>query len=790
MATLNALKKALKKVSDEAPRKPLNDEEYDDGLSLFSQASGEQTYQKTFIIPQLSELIASLSARDEISVVEIGPGPENVLGHLPAILRKRITKYVALEPSFQYTQSLTRWLSPMEDERPLPSLKHLLVRPTPFTPESCKGQNYDDILFCHSLCGMKREEKSIRHTLTMLSKDPLGGMPSKTTMKPSTVSLASSPDTVQSCVRLALANKTSLAILGGGHSDHCLWPNVVSVEMGAFDKVYVVNTPQNADTDCWVVAEAGCVTVTLGSRPSVGAGFWLQGGIGHLARHYGLACDAIVGAVMVDAISGQVLCIGHVPEHNIDHRMLFATNMMRNYLRNYGQPNDHNAEETLANASRDVSSQYPHGISSDYEGGQMRCGMTTFLCSLKGVSHDSSKGLLLETVDAIELFDKEMYISKMHGGHGGGKTSAFKRCVFLKDMANTGAIKVLIPATKDDWDLACVFTGVWPREYDGTRISNAVIHWVYRVVNELLPMSKGVYGADLGPDPRDIHGYSSRVVSISKVTKRKYAAETGADPDRPYKEQHRKSINVFYKNQLKTDSFVAENHFLEMLKENASDVLFITGLTEMASVATLSHLIHDARLIDVRNLAGMVSTAPNFPGKDIDFRYVLNIAQQKGGLALCTSLLKSHFSGDWKKVDAVVTSETSGYVLASPLAMQIEIPLVLIVKGNKFPPPTVSVQRRMSHISSRILNASDKGRFEVDANVVSKGDSVVIVDDVLATGETLVAVLELLVKVGLQPEDISVMVAAEFPFHRGREKLWAHGFRRVAVQSLLVLDGQ
>ncbi|RKK99364.1 hypothetical protein BFJ68_g13240 [Fusarium oxysporum] len=81
MATLNALKKALKKVSDEAPRKPLNDEEYDDGLSLFAQASGEQTYQKTFIIPQLSELIASLSARDEISVVEIGPGPENVLGH-------------------------------------------------------------------------------------------------------------------------------------------------------------------------------------------------------------------------------------------------------------------------------------------------------------------------------------------------------------------------------------------------------------------------------------------------------------------------------------------------------------------------------------------------------------------------------------------------------------------------------------------------------------------------------------------------------------------------------------
>ncbi|TVY68441.1 FAD-linked oxidoreductase [Fusarium oxysporum f. sp. cubense] len=659
MATLNALKKALKKVSDEAPRKPLNDEEYDDGLSLFAQASGEQTYQKTFIIPQLSELIASLTARDEISVLEIGPGPENVLGHLPAILRKRITKYVALEPSFQYTQSLTRWLSPMEDERPLPSLKHSLVRPAPFTPESCKGQNYDVILFCHSLYGMKRKEKIIRNTLKMLPKDPLGAikdddeaidsfahfiarysltdgklcktrqakwrticrelagrdddrpghlmlssteimitmtrhatkLPELTALvllvpRPYKVknqqALYNSPaaivrpldiSQVQSCVQWALANKTSLAILGGGHSDHCLWPNVVSVKMGAFDKVYVVNTPQNTDTDSWVVAEAGCktgdiikeimpagVTVPLGSRPSVGAGLWLQGGIGHLARHYGLACDAIIGAVMVDAASGQVLCIGHVPEqhrppnairHEHDEELLWAlkgagTNFgivisvtFKSYtsqtfsVRNYGQPNGYNAEETLANVSRDVSSQYHHGISSDCEGGQMRCGMATFLCSLEGVSHDSSKGLLLETVDAIELFDKEMYISKMHGGHGGGKTSAFKRCVFLKDMANTGAIKVLIPATKDgptpycyfhlahggkavrntapedtafgciDWDFACVVTGVWPREYDGTRISDAVIHWVYRVVNELLPMSKGVYGADLGPDPRD-----------------------------------------------------------------------------------------------------------------------------------------------------------------------------------------------------------------------------------------------------------------------------------------------
>jgi hypothetical protein len=154
MATLNALKEALREVCDKAPRNPLTDRQYDNGFSLFAQGSGEQMYQN-FIIPQLSELIASLTSRDEISVLEIGPGPKSVLGHLPAILRKRITKYIALEPSFLYADSLERWLSPADVERPFPPLRSRLVRPAPFTLQSCNDEKYDVILFCRSLYGMR-----------------------------------------------------------------------------------------------------------------------------------------------------------------------------------------------------------------------------------------------------------------------------------------------------------------------------------------------------------------------------------------------------------------------------------------------------------------------------------------------------------------------------------------------------------------------------------------------------------------------------------------------------------
>jgi FAD/FMN-containing dehydrogenase len=98
---------------------------------------------------------------------------------------------------------------------------------------------------------------------------------------------------VQQCVRWALKHGVGLSIVGGGHSGHCIWPNVVSVDMDAFDQVHILTAgdggeESGSDSGPLVIAEAGCktgdivrktmaadLTVPLGSRPSVGAGLWL-----------------------------------------------------------------------------------------------------------------------------------------------------------------------------------------------------------------------------------------------------------------------------------------------------------------------------------------------------------------------------------------------------------------------------------------------------------------------------------------------------------------------------------
>ncbi|KAI6749582.1 hypothetical protein HG530_014996 [Fusarium avenaceum] len=193
---------------------------------------------------------------------------------------------------------------------------------------------------------------------------------------------------------------------------------------------------------------------------------------------------------------------------------------------------------------------------------------------------------------------------------------------------------------------------------------------------------------------------------------------------------------------------------------------------------------------DLQKLLGMIRSVPDFPRQGIEFRHVLNICQQNGGLDLCVSLIRSLCTIDLRKIDAVVGCEAGGFIFASALAISLDIRLFPIREANKLPPPKLSVVKQISHISSHTANSACHSTFGMDANALRRGASVVVIDDVLATGETLVAVLQLLTKAGVEVEDIRVMVVAEFPFHRGREKLRQAGFGRIWVQSLLCFDGE
>ncbi|KAJ4217475.1 hypothetical protein NW759_008781 [Fusarium solani] len=751
--------------------------------------------------------------------------------------------------------------------------------------------------------------------------------------------------------------------------------------MSTFDKLHILKG-EGSDPGSLVVAEAGCktgdiiqktmeegLTVPLGSRPRVGAGLWLQGGIGHLSRLHGLSCDAIVGAVMVSVDSGKVLCIGNVPSQ---HRPADAVRPddeddLLWVLKGAGTNFDivisvtfktHAAPTYLffLNNLNTAAKGLPQGSSIDgylfCEDNELRLGVTTFEAEqvFRGPAFDPLFRPEIDSklMNGAELFGSEMYMSKIHGGHGGGKTSSFKRCIFLKDIGDVKTADILVDVVKNrpsplcylhllhggeavpdvaetatafgcrDWMFACVITAVWPCDQDDTETARGAMQWVYDVGEKLLPLSSGVYGADLGPDPRDkalaawafgpnrtrlaelkhcldpgnvlayacplleapkqelvilvtgdsgsgkdycadiwasvfaMSAIRAHVVSISDGTKQEYAAATGSDlellrSNRPYKEEHRPPLTEFFKEQEKKRPELRKEHFLNLVNNSADvDVLIITGMRDEAPLATFSPFFLDVKLIEVRvqasqwirqvrrgcqddsdssevkaaatftfnndtdgietvktfakrhllpffhedlkRLASMVPTMPDYP-TPADFRHVLNIVSSPNGLTLCTSLLKTQFAGDWSKVDAIASCEAGGFLFASPLAQQLNKPLVPIRKAGKLPPPVALVSKLSSHISSLAEHYSTKQGIEMNPDLVSDGVSVVVVDDVLATGTTLCAVLRLLCQAGARVENISVMVVAEFPYHGGRGFLQEHGFGGVNVQSLLVFGG-
>jgi adenine phosphoribosyltransferase/phosphomevalonate kinase len=838
--------------------------------------------------------------------------------------------------------------------------------------------------------------------------------------RPATVVRPVTVENVQSCVQWALKHEMGLTVVGGGHNAHCLKSNVVAIDMSAFGSVHVLTGREKEEGDVagsspLAVVGAGCktddiisktlkegFTVPLGSRPSVGVGLALQGGIGHLTRPYGLTCDNIVGAVMVSVASGEVIHVGCVPSEHLpkgasrpenEADILWALKgagtsfgvivsiTFKAYsaptfvTRNWVLPLSDNADAKRRIREFDdiVAKGCDDCCSADaylyWEDARLNLGITTFEITSSSATPTTTrskpKGDIwgteskFETMNGVKAFGAEMYMSAMHGGHGGGKTSSFKRCVFLKGIGGPRIAHRLVAAVESrpspfcylhllhgggkagevtpgatafgcrDWDFACVITGVWPRDEDGTQVAHASVQWVYTVVESLLPLSNGTYGADLGPDPRDAalaekafgpntarlgrlkrvmdphnvlawtcplpkpplpklivlvtgesgagkdycadvwvsifsklqgnassssHGLRAQAARISDVTKREFAETTGTEfsrllEDRAYKEKYRPELTAFYMEQVQKRPQLPGEHFMKVVHEAAIadvDVLFITGMRDEAPVASFAHLVPESKLIevyveaseasrvardvivnkvavtdlgycpnlifennapgkqlmqefaeanilrfihnDLQRLSDMVRSVSDFPKPGIQFRHVVGISQQPGGLALCASLLQSHFTGSWAKVDAIVCCEVGGLIFAPALASLVGVPLVPIREAGKLPPPTLSVIKDASYISSKAPNhAKIEKHIEVEQSAIIGCGSVVVVDDVLSTGETLCAVLHLLEEAGV--EDVRVMVVAEFPLHRGRKLLHDRGFGMVNVQSLLVFGG-
>jgi adenine phosphoribosyltransferase len=165
-----------------------------------------------------------------------------------------------------------------------------------------------------------------------------------------------------------------------------------------------------------------------------------------------------------------------------------------------------------------------------------------------------------------------------------------------------------------------------------------------------------------------------------------------------------------------------------------------------------------AKSIDCEGLKKLIREVPDFPKKGILFYDITTLLKDKAGFARLIDALAEHYIG--KKIDLVLGMEARGFIFAPALAYRLNAGFVPVRKPGKLPAGTVKVSYDLEYGSNTL---------EIHKDAVQKGQRVLIVDDLLATGGTAAATAEL--ASGLGAEIAGLAFVVELDFLKGREKL-------------------
>lgn len=156
-------------------------------------------------------------------------------------------------------------------------------------------------------------------------------------------------------------------------------------------------------------------------------------------------------------------------------------------------------------------------------------------------------------------------------------------------------------------------------------------------------------------------------------------------------------------------------------------------------------------------LLRMIRDVPDFPKKGIVFKDITPLLADPGALALAVELMANPFRG--KGIDVVLGAESRGFIFGIAVAQALSAGFVPIRKPGKLPRATVGEAYALEYGEDRI---------EMHADAVSPGQRVLIVDDLLATGGTLRACLNLARRQGGADCVVGASVLIELLSLRGR----------------------
>ena len=164
------------------------------------------------------------------------------------------------------------------------------------------------------------------------------------------------------------------------------------------------------------------------------------------------------------------------------------------------------------------------------------------------------------------------------------------------------------------------------------------------------------------------------------------------------------------------------------------------------------------------SITSLIRTIPDYPKKGIMFRDITTLFKDATGLRIAIDQMSKRYTD--MQIDKVVGIESRGFIVGTPLAYLLGVGFVPIRKKGKLPAETVGQDYELEYGIDRV---------EIHTDAISKGEKVLLVDDLLATGGTALASASLIEELG--GEIVECAFTIDLPDLGGSKRLEEAGYK-------------
>ncbi len=167
---------------------------------------------------------------------------------------------------------------------------------------------------------------------------------------------------------------------------------------------------------------------------------------------------------------------------------------------------------------------------------------------------------------------------------------------------------------------------------------------------------------------------------------------------------------------------------------------------------------HTGATVSADSLRAQIREVPDFPKPGILFYDITTLLNDAEAFREAIELMNEPFRNE--QIDIVVGMESRGFIFSAPMALHLGAGFVPVRKLGKLPSETISVEYELEYGTNTL---------EIHRDAIRPNQRVLIVDDLLATGGTVLGTIELVKQ--LKGEIVGLSFLVELGFLKGRERL-------------------